>query len=58
MQQVNLYHLLHHIHNFADGVIGKMVKTKVMKHLEFIRENLCEFRLDKGFLIWYKKSDS
>ena len=51
MQQVNLYHPLHHIHNFADGVIGKMVKTKAIKHLEFISENLCDFRLDKDFLI-------
>lgn len=51
MQQVNLYHPLHHIHNFADGVIGKIIKTKAMKPPEFIRENLHEFRLDKDFLI-------
>ena len=51
MQQMNLYHPLHHIHYSAHGIIGKIVKTKAMKQIGVIGENLCDFRLDKGFLI-------
>ena len=52
MQQMNLYHPLHHIHDSAHGIIGKIVKPKAMKQIGVIGENLCDFRLDKGFLIW------
>ena len=59
MQHVNLYYLSQHIHNFANWIISEIVKPKAMKLLEeVIGENLCDFRLDKDFLIWYKKSDS